>query len=171
MPLIASTYTFLGTSLSGSALPLGTEKERVWTPPAARAWLLVGVAPLFLQAQSLLTGAGGGNCVLCEHWPPQRQHHCPLAVAAVQLPSRVRLCDPTDGSTPGFLVLHHLLGLPKFVSIELVTLSNRLILNLRENILLNSWLYYLGKVILKTPLSSNLDTSCQCPDEFYIFDN
>ena len=38
------------------------------------------------------------------------------------------LCDPMDCSTPGFPVLHFLLEFLKFMSIELVMLSNHLIL-------------------------------------------
>ena len=38
------------------------------------------------------------------------------------------LCDPMDCSTPGFSVLHHLLELLKFISIELVMPSNHLAL-------------------------------------------
>ena len=38
------------------------------------------------------------------------------------------LCDPMDGSTPGFPVLHHLLSLLKLMFIELVIPSNHLIL-------------------------------------------
>ena len=38
------------------------------------------------------------------------------------------LCDPMDCSTPGFPVHHQLLGLLKLMSIELVVLSNHLIL-------------------------------------------
>ena len=42
--------------------------------------------------------------------------------------SVMSLCDPMDCSTPGFPVLHYLLELLKFTSIELVMLSNHLIL-------------------------------------------
>ena len=43
--------------------------------------------------------------------------------------SCLTLCDPMDYSTPGFPVLHYLLGnLLRFISIELVMLSNHLIL-------------------------------------------
>ena len=44
--------------------------------------------------------------------------------------SCLTLCDPTDCSTPGFLVLHHLpsLSLLKLTSIELVMPSNHLVL-------------------------------------------
>ena len=38
------------------------------------------------------------------------------------------LCDPMNHSTPGFPVLQYLLSLPKFMYIELVMLSNHLIL-------------------------------------------
>ena len=38
------------------------------------------------------------------------------------------LCDPTDCSTPGSPVLHYLLEFAQFMSIELVMLSNHLIL-------------------------------------------
>ena len=47
-------------------------------------------------------------------------------VAVVQL--CLTLCDPMDCSTPGFSVLHHLLELLKFISIELVMPSNHLVL-------------------------------------------
>ena len=36
-------------------------------------------------------------------------------------------CDPMDCNTPGLLVLHHLLSLPRFMSIESVMPSNHLI--------------------------------------------
>ena len=43
--------------------------------------------------------------------------------------SCLTLCDPMDYSTPGFPVLHYLLGnLLRFISIESVMLSNHLIL-------------------------------------------
>ena len=38
------------------------------------------------------------------------------------------LCDPMNGSMPGFPILHHLLGLLTLMSIESVTPSNHLIL-------------------------------------------
>ena len=47
-------------------------------------------------------------------------------VAVVQL--CLTLCDPMDCSTPGFSVLHPLLELLKFISIELVMPSNHLVL-------------------------------------------
>ena len=47
-------------------------------------------------------------------------------VAVVQL--CLTLCDPMDCSMPGFSVLHHLLELLKFISIELVMPSNHLAL-------------------------------------------
>ena len=51
-------------------------------------------------------------------------------VAVVQSLSCVRLCDPTDCSTPGFPVLHHLLdwNVLRLMSIESVMPSNYLIL-------------------------------------------
>ena len=42
--------------------------------------------------------------------------------------SRPTICDPMDCSIPGVSVLHHLLGLLKLMSIELMILSNCLIL-------------------------------------------
>ena len=47
---------------------------------------------------------------------------CPVAHLCLTL------CSPMDRSTPGFPVLHYLLELLKFTSIELVMLSNHLIL-------------------------------------------
>ena len=48
--------------------------------------------------------------------------------AVVQSISRVTLCDPMDYSTPGLSLLHYLPELLKFMSTELVMLSNHLIL-------------------------------------------
>ena len=48
--------------------------------------------------------------------------------AVVQSLDCVRLCKPIDCSTPGFPVLHYLVSLFKFVSIELVVLSNHRLL-------------------------------------------
>ena len=42
--------------------------------------------------------------------------------------SGLTLCNPMDCSTPGFLVLHHLLSLLKLMTIESVKPSNHLIL-------------------------------------------
>ena len=50
-----------------------------------------------------------------------------VLVVIVQLLSCVRLCNPMDYSTPDFPVLH-LQSLLRFMSIELVMLSNHLIL-------------------------------------------
>ena len=46
----------------------------------------------------------------------------------VQSLSRLRLCNPTDCSTPGFPVLHISWSLPKLTSIESMIPSNHLIL-------------------------------------------
>ena len=46
----------------------------------------------------------------------------------VQLLSHLQLCDPMDCSMPGFPVLHYPQSLLKFMSIDLVVLSNHLIL-------------------------------------------
>ena len=51
-----------------------------------------------------------------------------LAVAAAVAKSYPTLRDPMDCSTPGFLILHHLLELLKFMSIELVIPFNLVIL-------------------------------------------
>ena len=48
--------------------------------------------------------------------------------AVFQSISRVTLCDPMDYSTPGSSLLHYLSELLKFMSIELMMLSNYLIL-------------------------------------------
>ena len=42
---------------------------------------------------------------------PQKAYPKPLPVVAAQSLSHVLLCDPRDCSTPGFLVLYHLLEL------------------------------------------------------------
>ena len=51
-----------------------------------------------------------------------------LFVVVVPLPSCVKLCDPMDCSMPGSSVLRYLLEFVQFMSIELVMLSNHLIL-------------------------------------------
>ena len=51
-----------------------------------------------------------------------------LFVVVVPLPSCVKLCDPMDCSMPGSSVLCYLLEFVQFMSIELVMLSNHLIL-------------------------------------------
>ena len=51
----------------------------------------------------------------------------PMIDFAVVQSSRVTLCDPMDYSTPGSSLLHYLSELLKFMSIELVMLSNHLI--------------------------------------------
>ena len=58
------------------------------------------------------------------------QHNKVFVVSCYSSVARLRLtlCDPMDCSTPGFSVLHHLLGLLKLMSIELVMPSNHLIL-------------------------------------------
>ena len=52
----------------------------------------------------------------------------PPAAPVVQVLSCVQLCDPVDCSPPGFPVLHCLQSLLKFMSTELLMLSNHLIL-------------------------------------------
>ena len=49
------------------------------------------------------------------------------------------LCDPMNGSMPGFPILHHLLGLLTLMSIESVTPSNHLILC--RPLLLFPWIF------------------------------
>ena len=51
-----------------------------------------------------------------------------MTISSVQLVSRVRLCDPMDCSTPGFLSITNPQSLLKLMSIESVMLSNHLIL-------------------------------------------
>ena len=51
---------------------------------------------------------------------------CPFGCCSVAK-SCPALCNPMDGSTPGFPVLHHLQSLLKFMSIESVMLPNHLI--------------------------------------------
>ena len=64
-----------------------------------------------------------GNTCICAHTQVYL-HICCCSVAK----SCLILCDPTDCSSPGFSVLHYLLGFFKFMSIESVMLSNNLTL-------------------------------------------
>ena len=59
---------------------------------------------------------------------PQMQPRQLMAFVVVHSLSHVQLCNPMDCSTPGSSVLHHLQSLLKFTSMELVMLSNHLIL-------------------------------------------
>ena len=50
-----------------------------------------------------------------------------IYIYVVQSLNHVQFCNPMDCSMPGFPVLHHLLGLLKFLSIESMMPSNHLI--------------------------------------------
>ena len=60
-----------------------------------------------------------------KYWPHCRYLFCCCCSVTQSCPT---LCDPTDCSTPGFPVLHHLQSLLKLMSIESVMTSNHRIL-------------------------------------------
>ena len=114
-----------GLTLTVSSDPIA-ELVGGWLPQVSwRAGQKHGVSGNTVLSRSLSSaeprgqGASGGDQGL--GGPGQ----CP---SSAQWLSRVRLCDPTDCSTPGLPVHHQLPSLPKLVSIESVMPSNHLIL-------------------------------------------
>ena len=80
------------------------------------------LSDVLLPTGSLLTS------LLCHRplsTPSITEHRCCCCSVAKPCPT---LCDPVDCSTPGLLVPHYLLELPKFMSIELVMPSSHHIL-------------------------------------------